>query len=209
MRAQGQPYAPASSCSSRSTDAPAAMPARRWGVLLPGDQQITWTYVSSRSCAHALAPGADRSRGVRGGARVRPTISNSHRRAAKVGWRTRHRAGQRRSHDRASGRLFGGSLGVPRHATGYLAKITEAEITQSCDAAAAVGDDRIQQTSRAMSRQNPGPMAHPSNASGLKDGMQSGDPDTCDTPGWTQLTCHGLVSPVAALKHRKPASGIA
>ncbi|NTW01749.1 MAG: hypothetical protein HGA19_10700 [Oscillochloris sp.] len=70
--------------------------------------------------------------------------------------------------------------------TGYLTEVTDAEIAQSLDAAAAVGDDRIQQQSQGYV--SPESWTHGSSEQrqmALKDGLQAGDLDTCETPGWT------------------------
>ena len=68
-----------------------------------------------------------------------------------------------------------------------LREVTDAEISQSLDAAAAVGDDRIQQEMQGYV--SPESWTHGSSEQrqmALKDGFQSGDLDTCQSPGWTQ-----------------------
>jgi len=70
--------------------------------------------------------------------------------------------------------------------TGYLAQVTSAEIAQSLDAAASVGDDRIQQQTQGYV--SPESWTHGSSdqrQAALEDGLQSGDINTCETPGWT------------------------
>jgi predicted metalloprotease len=74
-----------------------------------------------------------------------------------------------------------------KHATdtGYLKQITNEEIAQSMDAAAAVGDDRIQEQSQGYV--SPESWTHGSSEqrqAALKDGLQVGDLETCSTPGW-------------------------
>lgn len=69
--------------------------------------------------------------------------------------------------------------------TGYLKQVTDEEIAQSLDAAAAVGDDRIQEQSQGYV--SPESWTHGSSEqrqTALKDGLQSGDIATCSTPGW-------------------------
>lgn len=70
--------------------------------------------------------------------------------------------------------------------TGYISQITNEEITQSLDAATKVGDDQIQRAQQGYV--SPESWTHGSSEqryNALLDGLQSGDINTCETPGWT------------------------
>jgi uncharacterized protein len=69
--------------------------------------------------------------------------------------------------------------------TGFLTPITDSDISQALDAAAAVGDDRIQRETQGYV--SPETWTHGSSEqrmAALKDGLQAGNMDTCETPGW-------------------------
>jgi predicted metalloprotease len=68
--------------------------------------------------------------------------------------------------------------------TGFIAQMTDQDIEQSLNAAAAIGDDRIQQQSQGYV--SPETWTHGSSSqrqAAIKDGLRSGDVQTCDTPG--------------------------
>lgn len=70
--------------------------------------------------------------------------------------------------------------------TGYLTQVTDQDIIQALDAAASVGDDRIQRQTQGYV--SPESWTHGSSEErqlALRDGLQSGDIATCDSPGWT------------------------
>ena len=70
--------------------------------------------------------------------------------------------------------------------TGYLDSLTTEEIMQSLDAAASVGDDRIQ--SQTQGYIYPEAWTHGSSEQrqeAFVDGLQSGDIESCSTPGWS------------------------
>jgi uncharacterized protein len=72
--------------------------------------------------------------------------------------------------------------GVWGHAAYAAGKVSHEEIAQALDAAAAIGDDRIQK--QALGRVNPETFTHGSSADRQKwftAGMQTGDPAACDT----------------------------
>lgn len=69
--------------------------------------------------------------------------------------------------------------------TGYINSLTRDDLIQALDAAASVGDDRIQQQTQGYVV--PDAWTHGSSQqrlAALQDGMRSGDIDTCNTPGW-------------------------
>lgn len=71
--------------------------------------------------------------------------------------------------------------------TGYLTQVTDQDIVQALDAAASVGDDRIQRQTQGYV--SPESWTHGSSEQrqlALRDGLQSGDMESCNSPGWTE-----------------------
>jgi hypothetical protein len=69
--------------------------------------------------------------------------------------------------------------------TGYLAQVTNEEITQALDTVSAVGDDMVQR--RTQGYVSPETWTHGSSEqrqAAFEDGLGSGSPDSCETPGW-------------------------
>lgn len=69
--------------------------------------------------------------------------------------------------------------------TGYIESLTREDIIQALDAAASIGDDRIQQQTQGYIV--PDAWTHGSSEqrlAALQDGLQSGDLDSCNSPGW-------------------------
>lgn len=69
--------------------------------------------------------------------------------------------------------------------TGYIEQITKEDISMALNAAAAIGDDRIQQQMQGYV--SPESWTHGSSEQrldALTDGIRSGDVNTCATPGW-------------------------
>ncbi len=72
-------------------------------------------------------------------------------------------------------------------ATGYITSFTRDDLMQALNAAASVGDDRIQKQTQGYVV--PDAWTHGSSEqrlAALQDGLQTGTVDTCNTPGWTQ-----------------------
>ena len=71
--------------------------------------------------------------------------------------------------------------------TGYLEPISYEELSQALNAAASVGDDVIQRQTQGYVV--PEAWTHGSSEqrlAALQDGLESGDVNTCDTPGWSE-----------------------
>jgi predicted metalloprotease len=77
---------------------------------------------------------------------------------------------------------FAGAWAANAAQTGFIAKVSDADIADALDAAAVVGDDRIQKATQGQV--NPETWTHGSAAQRvkwLKQGFTSGNPNTCDT----------------------------